>query len=112
MRLSSFCSLRDPLLRFLAQDRLCQPVAFAGENADVRVVDQTVNEGCGKAVVSKDGVPLRELQIGRNHQIAPLLEMTDRKRCDKTERGNKTRNRKREKRARRHGTMTHSNQEP
>lgn len=42
---------------------LCEPIAFAGEDHNMRMVDETVNESRGKAVVPKDSVPLGELQI-------------------------------------------------
>ena len=40
-----------------------ETAALPGENHNTAVVDKTVNEYSGQAVVSKDGVPLRELQI-------------------------------------------------
>ena len=42
----------------LALHGLGQPVAFAGEDHNVGMVDQPVNQRCCQAVVAKDGVPL------------------------------------------------------
>ena len=47
----------------LAEDGLAEAVALAGEDDDVGVVNQAVNEGGGQAVVAEDGVPLGELQV-------------------------------------------------
>ena len=42
----------------LALHGLGKPVAFAGEDHNVRMVDQPVNQRSRQAVVAKDGVPL------------------------------------------------------
>ena len=42
---------------------LSQSVAFSGEDHDVAVVDEPVNQSSGEPIVSKYRVPLRELQI-------------------------------------------------
>lgn len=47
----------------LPAHRLGEAVTFAGEDHDVGVMDKSVDEGSSEAVVPKDGVPLRELQI-------------------------------------------------
>lgn len=47
----------------LAVHGLGEAVALAGEDHDMGVVDEPVDEGGGEAVIAKDGVPLGELQI-------------------------------------------------
>ncbi len=42
---------------------LRKPIAFTGENHNVAVVNQPVNQDRCQAVVSKNRVPLRELRI-------------------------------------------------
>lgn len=42
----------------LALHGLGKPVAFAGEDHNVRMVDQPVNQRSRQTVVAKDGVPL------------------------------------------------------
>lgn len=42
----------------LALHGLSEPVALTGENHNMRMVDQPVNERCRQAVVAKDGIPL------------------------------------------------------
>ena len=43
----------------------------------MRMVDEPVNQCCGQAVVPKDRVPLRELQIGCNNQAFALVAIRD-----------------------------------
>ena len=57
----------------LAVHGLGEAVALAGENDDVGVVDEPVNEGGGESVVAEDGVPLAELQIGGNDEAPALI---------------------------------------
>ena len=47
----------------LAVYGLREAVALPGEDHDMGVVDEAVNQGCCEPVVAKDGVPLAELQI-------------------------------------------------
>ena len=63
------CSKRAPL----PVHGLCKPVTFAGEDHNMAVVDQSVNQSCRQPVVSKDGVPLRKLQVGGNNQALALV---------------------------------------
>lgn len=49
--------------RPLAVHGLCEAVALPGEDNDMGVVDEPVNEGGSEAVVTEDGVPLAELQV-------------------------------------------------
>ena len=76
---------RGPMLTFwsafsvgtLALHGLGQPVALAGEDYNVGMVDQPVNQRCRQAVVAKDSVPLRELQIGCNNEALSLVAVGD-----------------------------------
>lgn len=52
---------------------LGEAVALAGEDHDMRMVNEAVNECSGEAVVTKDGVPLRELQVGSNNKAFSLI---------------------------------------
>ena len=56
---------------------LCKPVTFAGEDHNMAVVDQSVNQSCRQPVVSNDGVPLRKLQVGGNNQALALVAVRD-----------------------------------
>lgn len=56
---------------------LGEAITLPGEDHDMGVVDQAVNEGCGKAVVTKDGIPLAELQIGGNDEDFPFIAAGD-----------------------------------
>ena len=47
----------------LSPHGLGETVALAGEDHDMGVVDEPVNEGSGKAVIAKDSIPLGKLQI-------------------------------------------------
>lgn len=42
---------------------LSETVALAGEDNDMGVMDEPVNESCGEPVVSEHGVPLGKLQV-------------------------------------------------
>ena len=57
----------------LSIHRLGEPVAFAGENHDMRMVNEAVDKGSGEAVIAKDSVPLRELQVGSNNKALSLV---------------------------------------
>ena len=57
----------------LAVHGLSKAVALTGEDHNVRVVDQPVDEGRSQAVVAENGVPLAELQIGSNDKAAALI---------------------------------------
>ena len=61
----------------LAVHGLGEPVTLPGEDHDMGVVDQSVNKGFGKAVVTKDGIPLAELQIGSNDKALPFIVVGD-----------------------------------
>lgn len=61
----------------LAVHGLGEAVALPREDHDMGVVDQAVNEGCGKAVVAKDGIPLAKLQIGGNDETLPFIAVGD-----------------------------------
>ena len=67
------CSKRAPL----PVHGLCKPVTFAGEDHNMAVVDQSVNQSCRQPVVSKDGVPLRKLQIGSNNEALAFVAVRD-----------------------------------
>ena len=55
----------------LAVHGLGEAVTLPGEDHDMGVVDQAVNEGGGEAVVPKDSIPLAELQVGSNDEAPP-----------------------------------------
>lgn len=57
----------------LAVHGLGETVALAGEDDDMRVVDEPVNEGGGEPVVTEDGVPLTELQVGSDDKAAAFV---------------------------------------
>lgn len=57
----------------LAVHGLGEAVALPGENDDVGVVDEPVNEGGSESVVAEDGVPLTELQVGGNNKAPALI---------------------------------------
>ena len=61
----------------LAVHGLGETVALTGEDHDMGVVDQAVNEGCSKAVIPKDGIPLAELQVGGNDEAFPFIAVRD-----------------------------------
>ena len=61
----------------LAVHGLGETVALTGEDRDMGVVDQAVNEGCGETVVTKDGIPLAELQVGGNDKALPFIAVGD-----------------------------------
>lgn len=57
----------------LAVHGLGETVALAGEDDDVGVMDEPVNEGGCKAVVAKDGIPLTELQVGGDDKASAFV---------------------------------------
>lgn len=57
----------------LAVHGLGEAVALAGEDDDMGVVDEPVDEGRCEAVVAKDSVPLGELQVGGDDEASPLI---------------------------------------
>ena len=61
----------------LAMHGLGETVTLPGEDHDMGVVDQSVKEGCGKAVVPKDGIPLAELQVGGNDEALSFVAVGD-----------------------------------
>lgn len=65
--------LSSSLLSPLTVHGLCETVALAGEDDNVGVMDEAVDQGGGKAVVAKDGIPLTELQVGGNDEASPLI---------------------------------------
>lgn len=52
---------------------LGKAVAFTGEDDNMGVVDEPVNEGRCETVITKDGVPLGELQVGGNDETPALV---------------------------------------
>jgi len=50
----------------LSVDRLRESVALAGEDQYMRVVNQTIYQRRCQTIVSKDGVPTRELKVCGN----------------------------------------------
>ena len=61
----------------LAVHRLGEAVTLPGEDHDMGVVDQAVNEGGSEAVAPKDSIPLAELQIGGNDEAFPFIAVGD-----------------------------------
>ena len=57
----------------LAVHGLGEAVALAGEDDDMGVVDEPVNESRREAVVTEDGVPLAELQVGSDDKAAAFV---------------------------------------
>lgn len=57
----------------LAVHGLGKPVALPGEDDNVGVVDEPVNEGRCEPVVAKNSIPLAELQIGGNNEAPALI---------------------------------------
>ena len=57
----------------LAVHGLGEAVALPGEDDDVGVVDEPVNEGRCEAVVAEDSVPLAELQVGSDDEAFSLI---------------------------------------
>ena len=52
---------------------LGEAAALAGEDNDMGVVDEPVNEGGSELVVTEDGVPLAELQVGSDDKAAAFV---------------------------------------
>ena len=70
------CSAKQEIIldpRPLPTHGLCEAVALAGEDHNMRMVDQSVNESGGETVIAKNGVPLGELQIGGNYETLTLV---------------------------------------
>lgn len=61
----------------LAVHGLGEAVTLPGEDHDMGVVDQAVNEGRSKSVVPKDGIPLAELQVGGNDETLSFVAVGD-----------------------------------
>ena len=57
----------------LAVHGLGEVVALPGEDDDVGVADESVNEGRCETIVAEDGVPLAELQVGGNDEAPALI---------------------------------------
>ena len=57
----------------LAVHGLGEAIALPGEDDDVGVVDEPVNEGRCEAVVAEDSVPLAELQVGSDDEAFSLI---------------------------------------
>ena len=57
----------------LAVHGLGEAVTLPGEDDDMGVVDEPVNEGRREAVVTKNGIPLAELQIGSDDKAAAFV---------------------------------------
>ena len=52
---------------------LGEAVALPGEDDDMGVVDEPVNQGGGKTVVAENGVPLGELQVGGDDEAPAFV---------------------------------------
>lgn len=52
---------------------LSEAVTLPGEDDDVGVMDEPVNEGRCETVVTKDGVPLAELQVGSDDKAPAFV---------------------------------------
>lgn len=65
--------LTSSLLPPLPVNGLGESVTLTGEDDDVRVMDEPVNECCRETVVPEDGVPLAELEIGGNNEAPALI---------------------------------------
>ncbi len=52
---------------------LGEAVALPGEDNNMGVVDEPVDEGGGEPVVAEDGVPLAELQVGGNDKAPAFI---------------------------------------
>ena len=57
----------------LAVHGLGEAVALAGENYDMGMMDEPVNESSCETVVTKDSIPLAEFQIGCNNETSALV---------------------------------------
>lgn len=62
-------SLNGPL----AVHGLGEAVALTGEDDDVGVVDEPVNESGSQAIIAENGVPLGKLQVGGDDEASPLV---------------------------------------
>lgn len=61
----------------LPANGLSRPVALAGEDHNVGMVDQPVHQRRCKTVVTKDSVPLGELKVGCNNQALAFVAVGD-----------------------------------
>ena len=57
----------------LAVHGLCEAITLPGEDDDVGVVDEPVNEGRCETIVTEDGVPLTELQVGSDDKASAFV---------------------------------------
>lgn len=57
----------------LAIHGLSETVTLAGEDNDMGVVDEPVNEGGSETVITEDGVPLAELQVGCDDEASAFI---------------------------------------
>ena len=57
----------------LAVHGLGEAVTFAGEDHDMGMMDESINEGGCQAVIAKDSVPLRELQVGGDDEAPAFI---------------------------------------
>ena len=57
----------------LAVHGLCEAIALPGEDDDVGVVDEPVNEGRCETIVTEGGVPLTELQVGSDDKASAFV---------------------------------------
>ena len=57
----------------LAVHGLGEAAALAGEDNDMGAVDEPVNEGGSELVVTEDGVPLTELQVGSDDKASAFV---------------------------------------
>lgn len=65
--------LSNSLDSLLPVHGLGEAVAFSRKDDDVGVVDEPVDEGGCEAVVTEDGIPLTELQVGGNDEALSLV---------------------------------------
>ena len=70
-------SLRSQGPGSLAVHGLGEAVTLTGKDHNMGVVDQAVNKGCGETGVTKDGIPLAELQVGGNDEAFPFIAVGD-----------------------------------
>ena len=61
----------------LPANGLSQPVALAGEDHNVGMVDQPVHQRRCKTVVTKNSIPLGELKVGCNNQALAFVAVGD-----------------------------------
>ena len=61
----------------LAVHGLDETVTLPGKDHDMGAVEQAVNEGCCETVVTKDSIPLAELQVRGNNEAFSLVTVGD-----------------------------------